>query len=479
LNGVNVIIDTITNERCRMTTWVPRISGRAGPKYRAIADALAQDVQSGALQPGTKLPTHRELAHELGVTVGTVSRSYAEVQRLGLVSGEVGRGSFVGGEPGLSTLGEKAETSAGLVDLSLNYPATAGIEEAVVRNALVALGTRSQIRNLLGYQHNGATLEQRAAAAAWLANSDIAPAPDDIVLSCGAQHALAVSLSAICEAGDTVATEALSYPGIRALSLMLGLRLKGVAMDEQGMLPDAFKAACESTQVRALYTIPTLHNPTTATMSPARRKAILEIALQHDVIVVEDDVYGFMTPNRPPSMAKLAPEQTIYVTSVSKWLAAGLRIGFAVPPRRLLPRLTAMVRTTVWMTPPPMLECFRIMVENGDALKLAKARIAETRARQTLAKKLLAGLEWQSDASGSHMWLKLPSSWDGYDFVSQARRQGVLLLAADSFAVTRHSGDGHVRLCLGSPALRADLARGLGVLTQVLNEDPHLLSTYF
>lgn len=468
-----------------MTAWLPRITGRSGPKYRAIADAIAEDVQRGALPPGTKLPTHRELALEMGVTVGTISRAYAEVQRLGLVSGEVGRGSFVGGDPGFSTLGERAasssraeSSSSALVDLSLNYPATAGVEDAAVRNALSTVA-RHPLRGLLGYQHDGATSNQRAAAAKWLAHSDLSPSPDEIILTCGAQHALAVTLSSICEAGDTVATEALSYPGIRALSLMLGFRLKGVATDEHGLIPEAFSTACESAQIRALYTIPTLHNPTTATMPLERRNAILEIARRHDVIVIEDDVYGFMAPKRPPSLAKLMPDQTIYVTSTSKWIAAGLRIGFLVPPRRFLTRLSAMVRTTVWMTPPPMLECFRVMVENGDAAKVAKARLAEATARQTLAVKALKGFEYHTGQSGSHLWLKLPDAWLGHDFVGQARRRGVLLLAADAFAVTRNAGDGFVRLSLGSPLTRAELSRGIQLLFDILNEDPELLGAYF
>jgi DNA-binding transcriptional MocR family regulator len=461
-----------------MSNWVPRIAGRSGPKYRAIAEALAEDVQRGMLQPGTKLPTHRELAVALGVTIGTVSRGYAEVQRLGLVSGEVGRGSFVGGEPGLSTLGEKADQSSALVDLSLNYPATAGVEDAAVRNALATVGRRP-LRGLLGYQHSGATPEQRIAAAKWIAYSDLTPAPDDLILTCGAQHALVVALSSICEAGDTVATEALSYPGIRALSLMLGLRLKGLATDDKGIIPDAFKAACETAQIRALYTIPTLHNPTTATMPVSRRTEILDIARRHDVIVVEDDVYGFLAPNRPPSMAKLMPEQAVYITSVSKWIAAGLRIGFLIPPRKMLARMSAMLRTTVWMTAPPMLECFRVMVESGDAVKVAKARLAEARARQALATKALKGFEYKTDLNAAHIWLKLPEAWADQDFVGKARQRGLLVLASDAFAITRNFGDGHVRLSLGSPSTRADLARGIEILTGLLNENPQFVGAYF
>lgn len=458
--------------------WVPVLAGRPGPKYRALAEALVQDVQSGALRPGTKLPTHRDLALALGVTIGTVSRGYAEVQRLGLITGEVGRGSFVGGDSGLGTLGERAESPLAQIDLSLNYPASAGIEDAAIRNALSTVAKRP-LRGLLGYQHNGATPEQREAAAKWLGNGDLTPTPDQIILTCGAQHALAVALSSICDPGDTIATEALTYPGMRALSLMLGFRLKGIAVDEEGLIPEAFKTACESARIRALYTIPTLHNPTTATLPKARREKIIEVAREHDVVVIEDDVYGFLAPSRPPSMTKIAGDQVIYLTSVSKWIAAGMRVGFIVPPRKLVPKMSAVLRTTVWMAPPPMLECFRVMVESGDAMKVARARLAETRARQLIAVKSLKTFNYETHPNASHVWLKLPEPWLEQDFVGLARRRGLLLMAADAFAVTRNAGAGRIRLSLGSPETRADLARGMEILVDLLNDDPRLVGPYF
>lgn len=459
--------------------WTPRLAGRNGPTYRAIADSLAEDVQSGALPPGSRLPPHRELAQRLKVTVGTVSRAYAEAQRLGLVTGEVGRGSFVANGGEFSTLGDRQAVRPEVVDFSLNYPASAGMEDALVRDVLSTLGKRASIRDLLGYQHDGATPQQRAAAAVWLGHSDLTPAPDEIILTCGAQHALTVALASVCEAGDTVATEALSYPGIRALSIMHGFRLKPLPMDEHGLIPDGFNAACETTNIRALYVIPTIHNPTTATIPLRRRKAIAEIAERNGVTVVEDDVYGSSIPDRPPSIASMAPEQTIYVTSTSKFLVPGLRVGFAIPPRRLLTRLAAMVRTTVWMPPPPMLETFRIMVEQGAALRLARARIAETQARQAVAAKLLAGQKWSSQPHASHIWLKLPLRWSEYAFVGQARRRGVLLLSSESFALTRHAGEGHIRVCIGCPPSRSEMSRGLEIIRDMLSEDPDLHSGLF
>lgn len=464
----------------RSQGWHPNLQGRQGPTYRAIADALMEDVQRGALSPGTQLPTHRELAYRLGVTVGTVSKAYAEVQRFGLLTGETGRGSFVANGNEFSTLGEhRIPSQPSVVDLSLNYPATAGIEDAIIRGTLQSIARRSSIRELLGYQHNGATAPQRAAAARWLEHSGLQPSPDQVVVTCGAQHALMACLATLCEPGDTVLTEALSYPGIRALAIMQRLRLKGLPMDNAGLIPETFEAACDANQARVLYTIPTAHNPTTSTLTLERRQAITKIAQRHGVIIVEDDIYGFLLPERPPTIASLAPEQTVYVTSTSKILAPGLRVGFALPPRHLVTRLAAMVRSTVWMTAPAMVECFRVLVEGDDALKLAKARLTEANARQALATEYLEGQTWLSEPYGFHLWLRLPTPWTGHDFVGQARSRGVVLLSSEAFALSRQVGEGHVRLCLGCPPDRRELTRGLEIVRDMLQEHPDLHRSYF
>ena len=458
-----------------MTSWLPDIETKSGPRYLAIAQALAEDVDVGRLAPGSKMPTHRDLAFRLGLTVGTISRAYAEAQRLGLLSGEVGRGTYVrdcGNR--LGTLDSRDALPDGQVDLSLNYPPISGIEEQAMRRALRAVADSNDLSQLLNYQHHGATAAQFDTAASWLAHADIPVVPERLIITAGLQHAMTTCIAALCEPGDLVLAESLTYPGIRALGIMHHLRLQGVAMDDQGLVPDAFEAACRGGSVRALYTIPTLQNPTATILPEDRRRKIADIARRFDVTIIEDDLYGFHLPDAPPRIAALAPDITIYLTSVSKCLMPGLRVGFAVPPERLMSKLSAMVRSTLWMNAPPMIEVFRQLVASGDAERVVAARHAEAAARQDIAQRVLGDFAASPHRMSPHLWLPLPEHWQGNDFVSHARMRNVIVSTADDFALTHETGANHARLCLGCPPSRGALETALGTIGELLREGPDL-----
>ena len=147
----------------------------------------------------------------------------------------------------------------------------------------------------------------------------------------GTQNALFNLLVALTAPGDVVLTEALTYPGIRAAAACRDVRLVGVAIDEQGILPDALDAACRKHSPKAVYLIPTIHNPTTATMPRARREQVAEILRARDVLLLEDDAYGMLAPEAVP-LAALVPERTYFAATLSKCIAPGLRVSFLLTP---------------------------------------------------------------------------------------------------------------------------------------------------
>ncbi len=458
-----------------MTTWLPDIEARTGPRYLAIAQALAEDVEDGRLPPGAKLPTHRDLAFRLGLTVGMISRAYAEAQRLGLLSGEVGRGTYVrSAGTSLGTLDPREILPVGQVDLSLNYPPICGIEEQTMRRALRAVADSNDLSQLLNYQHDGATSSQFEVAAKWLRHAEIPVASDRLIITAGLQHAMTICIAALCEPGDIVLAENLTYPGIRALGMVQHLRLQGIAMDDQGLIPESFEAACSAASIRLLYTIPTLQNPTATILPENRRREIADIARRHEVTIIEDDLYGFHLPDAPPRFAALAPDITIYLTSVSKCLMPGLRVGFAVPPERLMRKLGAMVRSTLWMNAPPMIEVFRQLVLSGDAERIVTARHTEAAARQEIAQRILGDHVDLPHRMSPHLWLPLPENWQENDFVSHARTRNVIVSTAEDFALTHAAGENHARLCLGCPTSRDSLEAALTKIGDLLTEGPDL-----
>lgn len=451
-----------------VTIWKPSLAGRTGPRYLAIVEALVDDLAAGQLRPGTRLPTHRDLAEQLGVTVGTVSRAYSEAARRGLVSGEVGRGTFLRG-------GERPEESGDddVVDLSQNHPPEppGQPQNAALSVALASLTSGRHAGRLLDYPAAGGNAADREAGASWIARAGVAASPADVLVCTGSQHGLAVVLATLLEPGDLVLTEALTYAGVKAVAGLLHLRLHGLPVDAQGLRPDALEAACREGAARALYLIPTHHNPTTAVMPEARRREIVRVARAHGISVVEDDVHGLLAQERPHPIAALAPELTYYLTSTSKTLAPGLRIAYVAAPAPMVPRLTASLRATTWAVAPLTAAVASTWIRDGTADAILAARREEARQRQAMARQHLNGADVATQPEAYYLWLRLPDPWRADAFAAEARARSVLVTPAEAFAVGRGPVPHAVRLCLGAARTRETLARGLEVVRSLLHQD--------
>lgn len=462
---VNAIIVT-------MTKWIPDLQNHSGPRYAAIADALAADVALGRFKPGDRLPTHRDLAWRLGVTVGTVSRAYAEAERRGLVSGEVGRGTYVRTAIAAETqMKLHTQEAAGLIDLNFNFPPMGG-EDRMFSSVLQDLANDPASPTLLTYQPHEGIDTHRAAGAEWLALSGLTVPVEQTLVTAGAQHGIVTVLAALTRPGDKILTESLTYPGIQLAARLLGLRLEGLPMDGDGLLPDAFEAACRNGGAKALYCIPTLQNPTTASLPEERRRAIAEIAEHHGVAVVEDDLFRLMAPEAPPPICRFAPDQGYYITSLSKTVAPGLRLGFVAGPARATERLATAVRTTCWMASPLTGEIAARWIRDGTAKRIMEARRRETAARREIAFDILG--QWDLDcAPGAlHFWLHLPEPWRSMDFAAEAKQRGIGITPAEAFTVERRAVVHAVRVCYGAAANRQSLSQALRIIAELLEERP-------
>jgi DNA-binding transcriptional MocR family regulator len=459
-----------------MTNWLPNLSERRGPTYLAIATALAEDVDRGLLRPGTRMPTHRDLAYRLGVTVGTVSRAYAEATNRGLVDGEVGRGTFVR-QRIRRDMGD-VPISAPLpngVDFGLNYPPMPPEIEQAFAETLRDVADSPDLGRLLRYAPHGGSIRHREAAAMWLSQLGHDAQPERTVVTNGAQHSMLVAFSALTEPGDVVLVDKLTFPGMVSLALLLRLRLHGVEVDEDGVVPDSFARACATYGPKAYYCMPTLHNPTTAILSPDRRRAIADLAERYNVLIVEDDIYRFLVPDAAPPLASLVPDRTLFLSSAAKQLAPGLRIGALSAPPRLLQRVEVAVRTTTWMAAPPMAEVFARWIEDGTAERLAKAKRCELAVRQRLAGDALRGLQVKTHPTSMHLWLTVPDVWRDADIAGEAARRGISVSPGALFAVSQGAGRGHLRLSIGNPPAQEDVVRGATQLAEMLQEPPEEL----
>ena len=215
--------------------WVPTLSEGTGPAYRRIVDALSTDIAGGRLRRGQQLPTHRALAKALGIDLTTVTRAYGEARRRGLLDAHVGRGTFVSE----TTARAAGDLLFGQDRSSHEHPAATG---GANLDTHVAQGFKSIQNGLsfsafLTYQRPGGSDDDRVGAANWL-RAGAGCVPERSLIYPGTRRSFNVLLS-LTSPGDVVLTEALTFPGMKAAAGKLGVRLVGVAMDEEGILPDA------------------------------------------------------------------------------------------------------------------------------------------------------------------------------------------------------------------------------------------------
>jgi DNA-binding transcriptional MocR family regulator len=464
-------IVTVNTYIVTMTTWHPSLEGRSGPRYAAIAEALAEDIGEGRLAAGERLPTHRDLAWRLGVTVGTVTRAYAEAERRGLIAGEVGRGTFVREPVPIDMPSPAGGETNGFVDLSFNLPPSHP-EQRLIAEAVAEISGDGQLGRYLTYDMGLGRSEHRAAGAHWMSDAGLAAVPEEVVVTAGAQHALLLAVAALARPGEAVLAEELTYYGIKSVAALLELRLHGLPLDEHGLRPEALDAACRATGAKVLYCIPTLQNPTASVMPSERRREIARICERHDVAIVEDDVYGFLPEAAPAPLSNLAPDRSVYVTSLSKCVSPGLRIGFLRAPSHLLEQIGAGLRSSTLMASPLMAEVAARLIRNGQARRMALWQRTEARARQEIAAGALTGAEVETHPEAFHLWLKLPEPWRREVFAAEARARGVGIAPAEVFAVGRQPVPHAARICLQAAPSRAQVDKALTVLSDLLANRP-------
>jgi len=449
-----------------MTDWIPNNLG-SGPRYLQIVAALEHDIASGVLAPGTRLLPHRDMADRLGLSVGTVAKAYDEAEKRGLISGEVGRGTFVQGDPpqaqALLTDNRKKR-----LNLALNAPPSTG-EDGLIAGALAAIADGSDIQDLLRYSPHQGGERHRNVFAEWLNRHAMPASPDNVYITHGAQHAISIALDLMVSCGDPVLAENLTYSGMRALAGHKRYRLRGALMDQHGMIPEQLDRAFQETGARVVYCMPTLQTPTGATMPDARRDEIVEVVRRHDAFLIEDDAYGFLCdPPLSPLSARM-PERSFYIVSFAKCLAPGLRVGAMVAPPAFRDRCINGIRSTGWMATPIMVEVVARMIASGDLAKQVLAKRDTARRRHAIATRILGNrVPMSGDTPAFHVWLQMPAGRTTMSLIAQAAMAGITIAPPDALQSFDPMSNG-VRLCLGAPESDADVEFALQTVRNILD----------
>lgn len=421
----------------------------AASRYKTLVDAFASDIRDGRLAAGQRLPTHRALAAREGVAVVTATRVYAELAARGLVSREQGRGTFVRdlAVPAGHGIDQQA-VAHDAVDLNFNYPLLPG-QSDLLRHALREVATSGELDALLRYQPHGGRPQDRASIARHLRRRGIAAGPDRVLVVTGAQHGLAVTAMAALTAGDIVAVDALTYPGFKVLAHALHLDLEPVPTTARGPDLDALERLCATRPVRAVYTMPTLHNPLGWVVPAADRVRLAGIARRHGTLLIEDASYAYLAENPPPPLAATAPDVTVHVSGLSKSVATGLRVGFVLAPPSLVPPIERAIRATVWNTAALTTALACRWLDDGTADRLEACKREDARARQAVAAEELAGLPLVGHPSSYFTWLPLPDEARADRITAALARRNISVTTAEPFATSAHPPQA-IRLALGS-----------------------------
>ena len=439
-------------------------------KVEVIADDLAHAIVSGQYAPGEKLPPHRVMAKRLGVTAGTVSRAYANLERRALAQARVGDGTYVRNVD-RAQAGFSQATAAPLIDLAHNV-AIATDEGRALQQTFVELSRPggAAIASLLDYQPEAGMAHHRIAGARWLQQQFGMPGKAErVMVTHGAQHALAAVLRTVARAGDTILTESLSYSGMLDLARSLRLQVIGLEMDREGLLPDALEQAARSYGSKMLFCTPSLHNPTTATMSLARRKAIATVLERHKLLLMEDVVHAAAMAEPLPAIASMLPGQSFLLSSFSKVMAPGLRVGYLEASATWLDKVAASIRADCWMVAPLMPEIVTRWLESGLADQLVTRQRQAIHERLRLAVRCLQGLEYRSAPDLAHLYMPLPAPWTVPRFTTALRQGGVLVRTMDHFSAGRSMPPSAVRVSLNATPSADQLQAGLQVLARVLH----------
>lgn len=453
------------------THWTSRLKASALPAYQLIPDLIAEDLQQGRLAPRDRLPPLRELAGVLGLNYTTVVRGFAAARERGLIASRPGMGSFVRG----SFIGLPLRAGTG-AEMTMNMPPE--IEEHPAMQALHA-GIASALvqmplHDLMRYQDFGGTPRDRDIGAQWLRSWVPEASAEQTLVAPGIHSVLLALASLLVKPGQSLCVESLAYPGIKAIAAQLGTQLLPLAMDDHGLLPAAFEAACRSTPVAALYLCPNLHNPTTATLPIKRREQIADIALRYSIPLIEDDAYGMLPAATPPSLSDYAPGLTYYISGMSKWLGAGLRSAYVVAPTQAAQqRLAGALRATTVMASPVINALVSDWMSNGLAAAVLQAVREESAWRSQLIQLHLGPYGVRTQPHGFHAWLPLPVRDDGRSVASELaeklRRLGVAAVASSAFSTDREPPES-LRLCMGGALTREDCVRALLAVVQSLDD---------
>ena len=435
-------------------------------RYMKLADIIAKAIESGSLSPGKRLPTHRTIAEKYGVALATATRAYSELESRGLIVGEAGRGMFVR-DQGLSlTLGVEQAAPDGMIDLVFNMPGDAADPENL-RTGLKRLAASGDLEAMLRYQPHGGRPHERKIIASDLKRSLGEIEPERLLITSGGQHGLALVVLGLLQRGDVIATDMLTYPGFKSIAAIHGISLAPISAANGCMDPEDLDRQCRILKLKAIYLMPTVHNPLGTVMDISVRQQLIEVARRNNLLIIEDSAYAFLEPNPPRSFIELAQERTVHVGGFSKNIATGLRLGYIISPAHHVSRLSHVIRATTWNAPALISALVTGWIEDGTLDRFQENRRQEGALRQRLCRDVLNNTQIVSHHNAGFAWLPLSAGRRAEPIVTWLSKKGISASTGEPFSVTEAAPQA-LRIAFGGVS-NDELVPALEIVQEALN----------
>ena len=351
-----------------------------------------------------------------------------------------------------------------MIDLAWNFPLFAGQGaewQGYLRRAVDELAVDDA--RLLRPSFRGGDAGLRVRAAKWLGVE-----AERAWFVCGGHHGTLVSLLVAGLSGKTIAVEEITYTAIMEQASMLGIRLVACALDGEGMKPEALREVCEREKISGVFLMPTVHNPLGIVAGLERRLAIVEVAREFDLVIVEDDAYGFMEPEAAANYAVLAPERTFYVRGLSKNYAPQARTGFVVCPERFVGEMENVIKNTTTGTSLVHNAAAIALMEDGTLERVIEAKRVEGARRNALGREILGDAAGMGARCAWHLWVSLPEGLTAAEAEQICLERGVLVSGAAGFTAPGVEVPRALRIGMGGEVERGRVEEGLGIVAGVI-----------
>lgn len=448
--------------------WIPEVEGHEGPIYMKIAGAIENDIQSGKLIHGAKLPPQRVIANYLGLNHGTVTRAYKLCEEKGLLKGITGKGTFVSGSAGLPVELLTDHEESDIISLGMALPVYELNEkiEMMIKEVMPGLDYGVALKYCPPEGH----LRHRYIAANWLKDYGVDAKAESMIITAGTQNALAVILISLFEKSDRIAVDELTYTGLKSLAEYLGIILVPVKNDEGGMVPSELELVCKRDKIKGVFLMPDCHNPTSMVLSDLRRRELAEVIEAQQLLLLEDGTCSFTLKRRQKPVSTMIPHRSYYIHGTSKAISPAMRISYLIAPDHSLARLQQGINNLNWMASPFTAEILSLLQSTGRYEEIVKMKVDILSERNRLFDRIFEGYDYKASESALFRMLELKGDMTGSLAEQKAISEGIQVFDINRFHAGVDDEIKALRVSVSSAKDIAELEQGLIKLRCVIEE---------